>query len=98
MWLYSIYMSKILPLPLGRLVAYLLMTLYSMAVRDMDPFTEPYWDFLLQIHLFILQKHKSVSLLFLGSLCLGIVLQNVYFRYVPPFHVLDSLSYSNTTF
>src|ERR1700677_4091193 len=67
-------------------------------VRDMDPFTEPYWDFLLQIHLFILQKHKSISLLFLCRLHLGIVFQNVYFRYAPPFHVSDSLSYSNTTF
>ena len=74
-------------------------------VRDMDPFTELY--FLLQNPVGIsyyklifssYKNTKAVSLLFLCHLCLEIVLQDVYFRYAPQFHVSDSLSYSDTTF
>src|ERR1700674_4442069 len=77
----------------------------SVSVRDMDPFTELY--FLLQNPVGIsyyklifssYKNTKAVSLLFLCHLCLEIVLQDVYFRYAPQFHVSDSLSYSDTTF
>src|ERR1700683_3333058 len=74
-------------------------------VRDMDPFTELY--FLLQNPVRIsyyklifssYKNTKAVSLLFLCHLCLEIVLQDVYFRYTPQFHVSDSLSYLDTMF